>query len=207
VAPPAELTHKLCPRLRELVNGWWILHAAGRNPLVRGSDRLELLIVTLGILVVVVTAACAGALGTAVHDDRSRVYAAQAQTRHTVVAEAIDDSAVVIGVHNNMTTTVNARWQVNGTEHTDRVSPKHAVEIGDPLMIWVDRNGDQVDAPTPTSQACIDAVLAAYGAWQSVVLVAAGMIRWARSRLDRQRDSAWERDMRFLIHDNGGRTP
>src|ERR1700742_406294 len=112
---------------------WWVLRAAGRNPLVRGSDRLELLIVTLGILVVVVAAACAGALGTAVHDARSRVYIAQAQTRHTVIAEAIDDSTVVLGVHDdNMTTTVKARWQVNGIEHTDSVVPNHTVKAGDP---------------------------------------------------------------------------
>ena len=74
----------------DYIHGWWVLRAAGRNPLVRGSDRLELLIVTVGILFVVVGAACAGALGTAVHDARSRVYIAQAQTRHTVVAEAIE---------------------------------------------------------------------------------------------------------------------
>ena len=53
----------------------------------------------------------------------------------------------------------------------------------------------------------LDAVLAAYGAWQTVVLAAAALIWWSRSRLDRRRDSAWERDIRCLIHDNGGRTP
>jgi hypothetical protein len=35
----------------EYVHRWWILRACGRNPLVRGFDRLELLIVALGILV------------------------------------------------------------------------------------------------------------------------------------------------------------
>src|SRR5882757_3575482 len=125
------MTAKRCPRRRNPVHGWWVLRAAGRNPLVRRSDRLELLIVTLGILVVVVAAACAGALGTAVHDARSRVYIAQAQTRHTVIAEAIDDSTIVHSVHDNMTTRVNARWQVKGTEHTGSVTPDHAVKTGD----------------------------------------------------------------------------
>ncbi|MDT5211475.1 MAG: hypothetical protein QOF67_3890 [Mycobacterium sp.] len=191
----------------DYIHGWWVLRAAGRNPLVRGSDRLELLIVTLGILIVVVAAACAGALGTAVHDARSRVYVAQAQTRHTVIAEAIDDSTIVLGIHDTTTTTVNARWQANGTEHTGSVTPGHDVKTGEPLMIWVDSNGDCVDAPTPTSQAGFDAILVAYAAWQSVVLAAAALIWWSHSRLDRRRDSAWERDIRCLIHDNGGRTP
>jgi hypothetical protein len=173
---------------------------------VRGIDRLELLIVALGILVVVVAAACAGALGTAVHDARSRVYIAQAQTRHTVTARAIDDSTIVLGVDDNAATRVDARWQVNGTEHTGSLNWDDAVKTGDPLTIWVDRNGDSVDAPTPISQAGVDAVGVAYVAWQSVALAAAGLICWGRSRLDRRRDSAWERDIRCLIDDDGGRT-
>jgi hypothetical protein len=191
----------------DYIHGWWVLRAAGRNPLVRGSDRLELLIVALGIFVVVVAAACAGALGTAVHDARSRVYSAQAQTRHTVVAEAIDDSTIVLGVDHDTTTRADARWQVDGTEHTGSVTFEHAVKTGDPVRIWVDRDGNRVDAPTPTSQAGVDAVLVAYVAWQTVVLAAAAVIWWGRSLLDRRRDSAWERDIRSLIHDNGGRTP
>jgi hypothetical protein len=174
---------------------------------VRASDRLELLIVAVGILVVVLAAACAGALGTAVHDARSRVYIAQAQTRHTVVAEAINDSTIVLGADDNATRTVDARWQVDGAEHTGTIALDRTVKTGDPLRIWVDRNGNRVDAPTPTSQAGVDAVLVAYLVWQSVVLAAAALIWWGRSHLDRLRDSAWERDIRVLIHDNGGRTP
>ena len=190
----------------EYVHGWWVLRACGRNPLVRRIDRLELLIVALGILVVVVAAAFAGALGTAVRDARSRVYIAQAQTRHAVTAEAIDDSTIVLGADDNMATRVDARWQVDGTEHTGSLDSDHPVKTGDPLTIWVDRNGDRVDAPAPISQAGVDAVGVAYVAWQSVALAAAGLICWGRSRLDRRRDSAWERDIRCLIDDDGGRT-
>ena len=189
----------------EYVHGWWVLRAFGRNPLVRGIDRLELLIVALGILVVVVAAACAGALGTAVHDARSRVYIAQAQTRHAVTASAIDDSTIVLRVHDSTATIVNARWQVGGTEHTGSLDSDRAVKTGDPLTIWVDREGNRVDAPTPISQAGVDAIGIAYVAWQTVALAAAGLICWARSRLNRRRDSAWERDIRCLIDDDGGR--
>ncbi len=190
----------------EHVHGWWVLRACRRNPLVRASDRLELLIIALGIVVAVVAAACAGALGTAVHDAHSRVYIAQAQTRHTVTARATDDSTIVLGVDDNTATRVNAQWQVNGTEHTGSLNWDGAVKTGDPLTIWVDRDGDRVDAPAPTSQAGVDAVGVAYAAWLTVALAAAGLVCWGRSRLDRRRDSAWERDIRCLIHDDGGRT-
>ncbi len=190
----------------EDVPRWWVVRACGRNPLVRGSDRFELLIVALGILVVLIAAAGAGALGTAVHDARSRVYVEQAQTRHTVIATAIDDGPTIVGVDHHTTTRVNARWDVNGTEHTGSLTVKRGVGTGDLLMIWVDRNGDRVDAPTPASQASVDAVGVAYAAWQTVALIVAGLIRWGRSRLARRRDSAWEREIRCLIDGDDGRT-
>ena len=191
----------------ECFPGWWVLRACGRNPLVRDSDRLELLIVSLGILVVLIAAACAGALGTAVHDARSSVYTAQAQTRQTVIARAIDDSTTLVGVDHDTATRVNARWDVNGTERTGSLALKRAVKTGDPLRIWVDRDGNRVDAPTPPSQAGVDAVGVAYTAWQTVALVAAGLICWGRSRLARRRDSAWEREIRCLVDDDSGRKP
>src|SRR4051812_6029693 len=190
----------------EYVHRWWILRACGRSPLIRGSDRLELVLIALGILGAFVSAACAGALGTAVHDARRSVYTAQAQTRQTVIARAIDDSTTVFGANEYTTTRVNARWQANGAAHTGNITVDRAVKTGHPLSIWVDRNGNRVDAPTPTSQAGMDAVGVAYAAWQTVALAAAGIICWGRSRLERRRDSAWERDIRCLIDDDNGRT-
>ena len=100
-AVPSSVTHRsprasghaqrrTCPRM---------VGSARMPPRSAGacSDRLELLIIALGILVAVVAAARAGALGTAIHDARSRVYIAQAQTRHTVTARATDDSTIVPG--------------------------------------------------------------------------------------------------------------
>jgi hypothetical protein len=190
----------------EYVHGWWLLRVCGRNPLVRRVDRLELVIIALGILVALAAAACAGALGTAVHDARSRVYVEQAQTRHAVTARAIDDSTIVVGVNDDTATRVNARWQVDGTEHTGSLQWDHAVKTGDPLSIWVDRDGDRVNAPTPTSRAGMEAIGIAYAAWQTVAFAVAGLIWWGRSCLDRRRDSGWEDDIRCLVDDDGGRT-
>jgi hypothetical protein len=190
----------------EYVHGWWVLGACGRNPLVRGVDRLELFIVALGIFVALAATACAGALGTAVHDARSRVYVEQAQTRHTVTARATTDSTIVVRVDDSTATTTNARWQVDGTEHTGSFTLDHAVKTGDPLTIWVDRHGDRVDAPAPTSQAGVDAVGVAYAAWQAMALAVTGLVRWGRSHLDGRRDSAWEHDIRCLVDDDEWRT-
>jgi hypothetical protein len=151
------------PTSIERAPGWWILRACTRNPLVRVVDRLEMLIMALAFVAVLVAAACAGALGTAVFDARSHVYIAQAQTRHTV-------------------------------------------KTGDLPTTWVDRDGNPVEAPVPTSRAGVEAVGVALAAWQTVTILVAGWAWWTHSHLDRRRDAAWERDIESLIDDDGGRT-
>jgi hypothetical protein len=133
------------------------------------------------------------------------MYIAQAHTRHTVTATATKDSTLVLRVDDSTATRVSARWQFNGTEYASTLNWDHAVKTGDPLTIWVDRNGNRVEAPARTSQAGADAVGVAYAVWQTVALAVTGFVCWVRRRLDRRRDSAWERDIRCLI-DDGGRT-
>jgi hypothetical protein len=183
---------------------WWLLRACGRrNKLVRTSDRIELLIIALGVLIALAATAFAGALGTAVHDARSQAYVAETQTRHTVIATAIADSTTALGVRDNAVTRVDARWHVDGAEHTDSFTIDGLVKTGDPLTIWVDRDGNRVDAPTPSCQAGVDAVAAAYAAWLAVLFTVIGLVWWTRSVLNRRRMSGWERDLRSLVYGGG----
>jgi hypothetical protein len=70
---------------------------------------------------------------------------------------------------------------------------------------WVDRDGNPVGAPAPTSRAAVEAVGVALAAWQTVTIVVAGWVWWTHSHLDRRRDAGWERDIESLIDDDGGR--
>jgi hypothetical protein len=183
---------------------WWLLRAYRRsNPLVRGSDRLELFFIALGVLVVLVATACAGALGTAVHDARSRVYLDEANTRHSVIGTAVQNSTTVLGIERNSVTSVNVRWLVDGIEHVEHLTVPDTVKAGAPLVIWLDRNGNRVDAPTPTSQAGVDAVVTAMMFWLTVAFTVTGMICLTRSGLNRRRIRNWDRDLRSLVHDGG----
>jgi hypothetical protein len=186
------------------IHVWWLLRAwRRRNPLVRTSDRIELFIAALAILTVMVATAFAGALGTAVHDVRSHRYLTEARTRHTMIARATENSTTVMGFRGHAVTIVDARWQVNGTDHTDALTIDGPAKTGDPLQIWVDGDGNHVDAPTPTSRAGWDAVGVAYAAWQAVLFTVAGLLWWGRARLDRRRISGWERDIRSLVYGGG----
>jgi hypothetical protein len=183
--------------------GWWALRAFSRNPLVRTTDRLEVAIIGVAILVVLIAVPFVGALGTAVHDTRSRIYAEEARSRHLVRVTALSDSTATL--RPNMSgIVVRGRWDANGSELTGEFATDHKVKAGDHPAFWVDNDGNQVDAPTPSSRAAVDAVSVAVVTWWSLALGSAASGIAARTRLQRWREAAWDREIRLLA-DGGGR--
>ena len=67
-----------------------LLRLLGRDPLVRTTDRIEALVLVLAVVVSLLAAPIAAAIGTAVYDTSRRTYAEQAHTRHTVAATVTD---------------------------------------------------------------------------------------------------------------------
>jgi hypothetical protein len=179
-----------------------VLRLFSRNPLVRTSDRIEAAVVTLAALVVIIAAACAGALATMVHDARAQMYIEQAKTRHPVVAIAVEDSKQTIAPE-TMASTVYARWQANATDHAAVLSWDEDVKAGDRLQIWVDADGNRAGQPSPISRAVTDAVSVAIVAWLSAVLAVTGMVSAARAYAGATRDAQWEREIRCLFEGKG----
>lgn len=184
---------------------WPVLRLFSRNPLIRTSDRLEGAVVTLAVILVVIAAACAGILGTIIHDTETQKFLQQAQTRHVLVAVAIDDSKPEVAA-GTTASTVHAQWQVNGINHAGALGWDYAVKAGEPLPIWVDTDGNRVNRPTPVERAATDALSAAIVGWLIVVLAAAQVVSAVRAHAIRMRDDQWEKDIRCLVDDGGGRT-
>jgi hypothetical protein len=184
---------------------WPVLRVFSRNTLVRTSDRIDAAMIPLAVVLVAVAAACAGAFGTIVHDVAARTYLEEAKTRHIVVATAVGDSAK--GFTADPTAAdVYARWRVNGVDHLDLITWDRAVKADAPLQIWVDADGNRVDQPTPVAIAGPDAVLFAAVAWWVVVLATAQTVGVVRAHMARVRDAQWDREIRSLVEDDGGRT-
>jgi hypothetical protein len=184
---------------------WPVLRGLSRNPLIRTSDRIEAAVVALAILLVFIAAACAGVLGTIIHDTETQNFRQQAQTRHAVVATAVVDSKPAVSSQTTAST-VFARWQVNGIDHSDVLGWDFVVKAGEPLPIWVGADGNRVDRPTPLERAVADALTAAVVGWLIVVLAAAQLVCAVRAHANRMRDTQWDRDIRCLVDDDGGRT-
>jgi uncharacterized membrane protein YqjE len=184
---------------------WPVLRFFSRSPLMRTTDRVEAAVAPLAVLLVVLAAACAGVIGTMIHDTEAQNYREQARTRHVLVARAVDDSKPA-GSAETTAFGVHVRWHVDGVDQTGVLATQYAVKAGGSLQIWVDDDGNRVDQPTPIARAATDALSAAVVGWSVVALVVAQVVAAVRAHLKHMRDSQWEREIRSLVEDDGGRT-
>lgn len=149
---------------------WFQVHTFGRNPLVRGSDRLEAVIIVLAILVSLLAVPVAGAVGTAVYDARRAQYLTEARTQRAA-GPITNSQAKVVGVSS-----------VRASSETKLVSP-----------------------PTSTAGAAPDGVCTGTALLLGVVAASAALVALTHLRLSRMRDAAWERELRSLANEDGGR--
>jgi hypothetical protein len=179
---------------------WRIGYIFGRNPLLRRADRIEALVTLVALVVSLVAIPLSGVMGAATYDARERIYAQEARERHAVVATVADT-----GIDGAGRTYVQARWPVAAGERTGSLELSTAAKVGDHTEIWVDKDGNLVDPPTPTWRAVCDAVAATEATLLIVGIAMASLVACVRSRLDGARDAQWEREIRCLQED-GGRT-
>jgi hypothetical protein len=186
-----------------------LLRLAGRDPLVRTTDRIDALVVALAVVVSLLALPIAAAAGTAVYDSRRQVYAEQVDTRHTVAATVTDVPATQI--LETGTSSVTARWTVDGAEHTGAVKAQSTTKTGDSVEVWVDHKGERVPAPIPTTRAAVEAATGAIAIWIGVAAIAATLSTLTRAACDRIRFTGWQHDLDSLVgkgegHQHPGRT-
>ncbi|GAA2791179.1 Rv1733c family protein [Mycolicibacterium pallens] len=181
---------------------WSVFELVSRNPLVRGTDRIEALVLTLAIVLSLLAVPLTGAVGTAVYDSRRDVYAQQAHTRHITTATITDDTAAQY-ISRTGDATMQARWSAFGSEHRGAVTAPNASKSGDHIAIWVDVTGALADKPTPTSRAALDAVTAAVALWAGVAAAAAILLAGTRAVCNRIRAIGWRHGIDTLVRPGG----
>ena len=179
-----------------------LLRLLGRDPLVRTTDRIEALVMVLAVVVSLLAIPIAAAVGTAVYDSRRQAYAEQTHTRHTVAATVTDVPASQ-QILRTGTITVPARWTAGGAEHTGAVKAQSTTKTGDTVEIWVDDNGAQAPAPTPTTRAAVEAATGALVIWISVAAIAATLSTLTRAVCDRIRFTGWQHVIDSLVGRDG----
>jgi hypothetical protein len=105
-------------------------------------------------------------VGAAVYGSRHQRYVQEAHARRVVTA------TVLGGTSPHDANGVRASWHVDGVDHIGRLGWIHATPAGDQVEIWVDQDGNEVRAPTPTWRAGADAVAVGY-------VVCIGVMIWS----------------------------
>jgi hypothetical protein len=172
-----------------------------RNPLRRGTDRVEG-VLRLVMIIVVVAAVPAAAVAAGRWADHYARHRAQAQmaTDHQVTAVLLQD-APAIGIPDPYTSVqtawVPARWQPPGQPpRTGEVLALVGARKGSTVRTWIDRSGAITDPPLDRHVIVGDvwfAVMATLLVSGLLLLAAAAL---ARRMLDHRRLRAWEAEWR-----------
>jgi hypothetical protein len=181
---------------------WCIGRIFGRNPLLRRTDRIEALVMLVALVVSLIAIPVAAAAGIAVYDMRDSRFTQEGRDRHTVVATVLETEPET---ERAGSTVVQARWPVTAAERTGPLQLTTQAKVGDRIEVWVDREGNPVAPPTPTWHAVGDAYGATMAILMFVGVTITSFVTGVRSRLDRERDGQWERELRCL-EEGGGRT-
>jgi len=183
---------------------WWIGRLFGRNPLLRRSDRIEVLATLAALVLALVGIPVAGAVGTAIHDAEHRADADLARTRHPISATVVEVGAVTTfdGIRIPM---VRARWAAATGPRTDSFPWRKKAVPGEHIQIWVDDHGDHVGSPTPLRPA-VDAFTVAAAIVLLTITLSASALALLRRHFHRARDAQWDREIRGLASEGGGRS-
>ena len=166
-----------------------------RNPLRRGSDRAET--VVLGALLAAFLAAApfaAHAAGSWAHASAVRDAQAQRASLHQVTATLLGAAPVLSGYGLASDFAVEARWRApDGRVRTGELLVTATAAAGRSTRIWVDRAG-RLTGPLSRDQVTGRVQLAvgvAVGGLAVLLIMAAWLVRRG---IDRRRMAAWDAD-------------
>lgn len=168
-----------------------------RNPLARGSDRVE----SATLVAVVVAALLLGPVmlvfGSIVHADMVAEGEQEARTRHAAAAVLTRDAPDTglrgpgssIGNPN-----VPATWTLpDGTTGTGRVTAPSDTKAGAKIDIWLDQDGRVAERPLTAADAALGGAVVALSGWLSAVVLLVAAQTGLRLLLNRRRYRAWDR--------------
>ncbi|MFD8498428.1 hypothetical protein [Amycolatopsis sp. NPDC059657] len=185
---------------------WWRKIYCGQNPMARSWDRLESVFLIGAVLVVLLAMPVAAAFGSEVYARQLTVSAEQQASRHPSTAVLLDDASAiqfrVDGSPSHATDNVKARWTTPDSVVREGIVTADAGTLaGQSVPIWLDREGNAVDAPISSGDAAGIGVGAAFAAWLIVGALTAGLFMLARLALNRRRHTAWDREWEAVSKD------
>jgi hypothetical protein len=178
--------------------------ALRRGPIARTVDRVEAYAVIACLLLLAFAVHPAMGVAHDVYESSSAAFAKEAATRHTVDAVALA-SGRSAAQGPGAAYSAHLQWFGRNETHDKVIRMDHPVKAGDHVKIWVTDEGEATAAPRSDSDARSDSVGAGVVVWLAALVAAACALAVLRRGLDRLRYRAWDRGLRTLVDDDGGR--
>lgn len=182
-----------------LLRQWRRIHP-GRNPLARGSDRLEGRVVLTLCGLAVLAAVIAGVLGANRYTRALATSVEQQASRVQTTAVLLADAPTALPTAGAATKELAlATWRLaDGSERGGMVSTEPGTPAGTVVPIWLDATGNPASAPVTRADALNAGVGVGIGVW-ILMLAVLGTVFWGlRTMLDRYRMDEWAREWKRL---------
>jgi hypothetical protein len=189
-------------RFRAMTTGFgrlWRRLFPGSNPLRRRSDRVEGGALAVAVLLVALAVPVGVQAGVRVAGAEARQADHLRTTGRPSVAVLLADTPRSTGQEGvGERVPVRARWTTAHGSRVGLIDANAGMTRGSKMRIWVDRQGDPVDAPAHRGQIVIAGIGAGLGLLLGVTLSVWLGWRLVRGVLDRGRLAAWDREWRRI---------
>ncbi|MBF6209709.1 hypothetical protein IU433_04895 [Nocardia puris] len=173
---------------------WWCTRPWNASPLLRGSDRMEFLVRTVLVGIVLVALPVAMAIGTQVYtDDAQRIRAERAGV--TTVEASVTSEPVWTETREYR---AKARWNADGHATEATVTVPEGTGLGDTIPVWLGADGTPTRPPRGPAAAVFNGIGVTILLWAASVALAAGVWHGTTLLSDRRHARQWEREWALM---------
>lgn len=181
-----------------------------RNELATTGDRIEGVLLALGVAVSLLAVPVAAATGSETYaNDRARVAVEHVSKQH-VDAFLIENAPITIGSTERggvvEPAPVLARWRLrDGSTREGVVQAHYDAKAGATVPVWIDESGGVTDPPMTNSGAAVNGIILAFLLWSAVTGAMALLYVATRFTHTRIRLHQWANEWQRIAPDWTGR--
>lgn len=180
----------------------WRVRPWNPNPLMRASDRVEVVLRALAVVVAVAAVPVAGAVGTVSYTGAVTRIAAQDVGKTQVSATETADATRVpdgdkYGAYQDRYQAA-VHWTFDGHAQTATVEVPGPQAAGARVSLWIGKDGQPVLAPARPGAAAAEGVGTGLAVLVETWCAAAASVWFTSTVLDSRRHSRWEREWRGI---------
>ncbi|QWF77954.1 Rv1733c family protein [Amycolatopsis sp. CA-230715] len=182
---------------RRILVRLWRTFKPGADSLARPSDRFQASVLVLFILFALAAVPFAASIGSETHARQAEQAREQVQTRYQSTATLLTDGPALSATGRSASVggekPTEATWTLpNGVPRFGKVPAEEGALKGAVVPVWLDRDGNPVDAPITEFGAVVDGIAAGAGSWLGLCLTLLGIYGLTSLGLNRARLARWQ---------------